>query len=102
MKDWFSVNLGDAMLADAALTQLEQQLSSAYAKAGSPHDMTAFVRHESEGRLHCEVVVYCSRGFAAVAAAINAHPCVKPSSNGLSVFVGSPDARQVFFPQHAP
>ena len=58
MRDWFSKNLGDAMLAYELLHQFEELFSAAHASAGKPGDMAAFVRHESEGRLHCEVKVY--------------------------------------------
>ena len=60
MRDWFSKNLGDAMLAHESLHQLEGLFSAAFASAGKTGDMAAFMRHESEGRLHCEVKVYLS------------------------------------------
>ncbi len=99
MRDWFSKNLGDAMLACESLARLEERLSSAYASAGSPTDMAAFIRHESEGRLHCEVKIYFSPSLVAVAREVNAEPCDKPSPDGLSILAGSQDSWLALFPE---
>ena len=58
MTVWFAKNLGDGILAGEPLGQIEGLLRSAYAKAGNPKDFAAFIRHESEGRLHCEVKIW--------------------------------------------
>lgn len=99
MKHWFSKNLGDAMLAYDSLDRLEELLSSAYTNAGSPNDMATFIRHESEGRLHCEVKVYFSPQSFFVAKEVNAKPCEKPSIDGLSILAGSQDSWQTLFPE---
>src|SRR5690554_2966387 len=67
MKPWYFRNLGDAMLAGEALGDIEARFLAAYVKAGRPPGMALFSRHESEGRLHCEVVLYLSPAAAAVA-----------------------------------
>jgi len=100
MKDWFSKNLGDAMLAHDSLHQLEKLFSAAYARAGKPGDMAAFMRHESEGRLHCEVKVYLSPSFFAVAEEVNAELSSKPSPAGLSILVGSQECWSTLFPEY--
>ncbi len=46
------------MLAGEKLDQIKQLFLSETAKAGNPTGMALFIRHESEGRLHCEVKVY--------------------------------------------
>jgi hypothetical protein len=98
MKNWYLVNLGDAMLACEQQDRIKELLLSAYADAGSPSEMAAFTRHESEGRLHCEVKIYFSPMSVAVANKVNAEPCEKPSAEGLSMLVGAQDSWLILFP----
>ncbi len=72
MSIWFSCNLGDAMLAGESLDNIKTLFLSEYEKAKSSKTMAVFFRHESEGRLHCEVKVYFSPKTSAVARAVNA------------------------------
>lgn len=102
MRDWFSTNLGDAMLASEPLAHIESLLLSAYERAGNPIDMAAFVRHESDGRLHCEVKIYLSPGSVDIAKEMNAKPCSKPSAEGLGMLVGAEDSWKVLFPEQHP
>jgi hypothetical protein len=98
MTGWFSKNLGDAMLAGEPLGQVEVLFRASYAKASSPKDMAVFIRHESEGRLHCEVVAYFSPAAAVVAREVDADPCAKPSPDGLSLLAGAEESWAVLFP----
>jgi len=99
MKKWFSKNLGDAMLAGEPLEQLERRFLSMYADADCPNDMAVFMRHESEGRLHCEVKVYFSPASVGVAREIDAELCEKPSPDDLSILAGSEDSWLILFPE---
>ena len=99
MRNWFLKNLGDAMLAGDQQDRIKQLLMSAYSHADSPGEMAAFIRHESEGRLHCEVKIYFSPMSIAVAREVNAEPCEKPSPDGLSILAGSQDSWVVLFPE---
>lgn len=72
---------------------------SAYANAGNPKGMAAFIRHESEGRLHCEVKIYLSPMSVAVAGEINAKMCEKPSADDLCMLAGSQESWLVLFPE---
>ena len=99
MRNWFSINLGDAMLACDEQDRIKQLLLSAFANAGGPIEMAAFTRHESEGRLHCEVKIYFSPKSVALARELNAIPCQKPSPDGLSMFAGSQESWLVLFPE---
>jgi hypothetical protein len=101
MSSWFCLNLGDAMLADEALGRIQDLFRSSYAKAGAPSGMALFLRHESEGRLHCEVKLYFSPMSDAVARSVRAKPCKQPSRDGLSLLAGSEDAWLLFFPGSA-
>jgi hypothetical protein len=98
MRDWFESNLGDAMLAGESIDHIKALFLSEYEKAGRLVDLAVFVRHESEGRLHCEVKVYFSPASAVVAEAVDAIPCEKPSADGLSLLAGSAEAWPVYFP----
>jgi hypothetical protein len=98
MRRWFSKSLGDGLLAGEPLGRIEARFLAEYARAGSPADMAIFVRHESEGRLHCEVRAYFSPASAAVARAVDADPCDRPSPEGLSLLVGAPESWLALFP----
>ncbi|MEJ2531915.1 MAG: hypothetical protein P8Y92_08975 [Halioglobus sp.] len=89
MRAWFKKSLGDAMLAGTELDRIQALLFAAYSTAGNPEELAAFLRHESDGRLHCEVMIYFSPGFASVATAVEAETCERPAPDGLSVLVGS-------------
>ena len=101
MRVWFSKNLGDAMLACEPLGHLKELFLPVYAKADSPEEMAAFIRHESEGRLHCEVKVYFSPASVIVAREVDAEPCERPSPDGLSLLVGSEDSWLALFPERS-
>ncbi|MCP4334594.1 MAG: hypothetical protein GY785_18220 [Gammaproteobacteria bacterium] len=101
MRDWFLINLGDAMLAGDQQDRIKDLFLSAYARVGSPDEMAVFTRHESEGHLHCEVKIYISPMSATVAREVNARACEKPSPTGLSLLAGSEQSWLVLFPEHA-
>ncbi len=98
MRNWFESNLGDAMLAGESLDQVKALFLAEYEKANRPASMAVFVRHESDGRLHCEVKAYFSPASAVVAEAVDAVPCEKPDSVGLGLLAGAADSWPVFFP----
>jgi len=100
MSVWSSINLGDAMLADEEKGRIEESFRSAFAEARGPKEMALFVRHESEGRLHCEVKLYFSPACLVVARQVGALPCDPPSPDGLGLLVGSKDAWRALFPNH--
>lgn len=101
MKQWFLKNLGDAMLAGDQQDHIRQLLLPACSDAGNPEKMAAFIRHESEGRLHCEVKIYFSPLLIAVANAVDAEPCEKPSPDGLSLLAGTQESWVALFPEQA-
>jgi len=86
------------MFAGEHLDRIEDQDRSVYGEAHQPRHAAVFYRHESEGRLHCEVWAYFSPAAVAVAPAIHADPCEKPLSDSLSLPVGPEDCWNVFFP----
>lgn len=86
---------------------ITQLLVSTFAEAGSPNEMAAFIRHEAEGRLHCEVKIYLSPMSATIVNDVIAKeitnkdiktiPCEQPSSDSLSMIAGKPEAWQTLF-----
>ncbi len=100
MRDWFTKNLGDGMLAGEPLRCLEDTFLTAYVTAGNPREMAAFLRHESDGRLHCEARVYFSPASFVVAGEVGAEPCARPAPDGLSLLAGSEESWLLLFPEH--
>ena len=97
MNSWFVKNLGDALLAGDMLEHIKSLFMSEYEKSNCPRDMAIFVRHESEGQLHCEVKVYFPPSTAVVARAVDAVDCVRPSADDLGLLAGSDAARSMLF-----
>lgn len=98
MNGWSRKNLGDAQLAGPELDRVAARVKSALAEAGPDGDLAAFVRHESDGRLHCEVVVYFSPAALGVARELGASPCLPPAPGDLGVLAGRRDAQTRLFP----
>jgi len=96
---WFHLNLGDALLAGGPLARVEQGFAALYAAPGTGAGAAVFSRHESEGRLHCELNVYFSPGAATLARTLGAVPCPPPSPAGLGLLAGPPAAWAVCFPE---
>ncbi|MCP4340089.1 MAG: hypothetical protein GY799_14665 [Desulfobulbaceae bacterium] len=101
MNCWFTSNLGDAMLAGESLEHIKELFLAEYEMNDSRKEWALFIRHESEGRLHCEVKVYFSPATVIVAKTVNATPCNKPSSDGLGLLVGSEKSWSILFPEKA-
>lgn len=102
MSTWFIKNLGDAMLSGESLEHIKALFVSKYKQTDDSKAWAIFVRHESEGRLHCEVKVYFPPATVVVAQAVGARACMKPSSAGLGLLAGSEESRSLFFPDKNP
>jgi hypothetical protein len=99
MDTWYSISLGDGMMAAATpTTEIEEIFLPLFSAAGKPPEMAVFTRPESEGRLHCEVIAYFSPAAAAVAKALDAEPCEKPVRAGLGLLAGDERSWSVLFP----
>jgi len=97
MEPWYFLNLGDAMLAGEPLAEVEDSFVKAFEAAGRPAEMAVFTRHESEGRLHCEIVAYFSPMAHEVAKMLEAQASLKPARAGLGLLGGSAPAWQALF-----
>ncbi|MEY2818714.1 MAG: hypothetical protein ACKOBL_08220 [Chloroflexota bacterium] len=97
MEKWYSIGLGDGMLAVEPSQEIQELFSEAYSAKGMPPEIAVFTRYESEGRLHCEVVAYFSPAAAEIAKALDAEPCEKPVRAGLGLLVGDERAWSSLF-----
>lgn len=98
MNNWYSVNLGDGIMAVRPSAEIEELFQGAFTAAGSPLEMAVFTRAESEGRLHCEVMAYFSPAARDVAMAFDAQPCARPARAGLGFLAGNTRCWSVLFP----
>lgn len=89
MQDWFCKNLGDPMLAGDALEQIKDIFQQAYRTSEATTEMAIFIRHESEGRLQCDIILYFSPAAVDVACSVDASRCDRPSLHDLGLFAGS-------------
>lgn len=87
MPNWFYKNLGDATLVVPALDRVCALFDHLYADTNSS-SVALYTRHESEGRLHCQLVLYCSPAASELAAALQAVACRAPSLQGLHLLKG--------------
>jgi hypothetical protein len=99
MNSWYSVSLGDGMMAGAPTADIEAAFLPSFTAAGRPPDMAVFTRPESESRLHCEVSAYFSPAAAEVAKAFDAEPCERPERGGLGLLAGDPTCWSLLFPE---
>ena len=98
MESWYSVNLGDGIMAVTPSAEVEEAFKKAFEAAGKPAGMAVFTRYVSEGRLQCDVIAYFSPQAREVAEAFEAEPCEKPVRDGLGLLAGDPGCWQVLFP----
>lgn len=94
---WYCCNLGDAILAAPALDNIQAQAEAILANDVKADECAVYYRHESEGRLHCELVVYFSPQAARMPIAANLRPCAKPAKQGLSLLFGTASSWAILF-----
>jgi hypothetical protein len=79
------------MLAQPALAAIREAVEAACAAPGSRPAMAAFMRHASDGGLHCQVHVYFAPAARELAEQFGAVPCEKPALQGLELLGGNVD-----------
>ncbi len=97
MKTWYSISLGDGVMAGTPAAEIEEAFMQKFTAAGEPPEMAVFTRPESEGRLYCEVMAYFSPAAGELAMAFDAEPCEKPARAGLGLLAGDPGCWSLFF-----
>lgn len=88
MSGWYSLNLGDALLAESALNRIKTLFTATEAPITQHGNMAIFIRHESEGQLHCAIKLYFSPAVSSLARTLGATPCTKPAKTDLGLFAG--------------
>lgn len=88
--DWHVINLGDAMVAASDLADLRDRFDRTCRGYGCPSGMALYVQHVSDGRLHCEVLVYFTPAAFTVAREFGAKPCAPPVMDSLGLLSGTP------------
>lgn len=99
MSHWYTLSLGDGVMAGGPSSEIEERFLSFFSAAGKPPDMAVFTRPESENRLYCEVIAYFSPAAAEVATAFGARPCARPVRAGLQLLAGNERSWSVLFPE---
>ena len=97
METWYSLSLGDGMMAGSTAAEIEESFLKHFSNAGRPPAMAVFTRPESESRVYCEVIAYFSPAAADTARAFDAEPCRKPEMAGLDLLAGDPACWKVLF-----
>jgi hypothetical protein len=96
---WFTLNLGDASLAAPRLDQIRSRFDVDGGAGLAGPERAIFIRHVSEGRLHCEAILFFPPPLAALAEEFGARVCAAPSPSGLGVFAGPQATWPVYFPE---
>ncbi|MCP5208393.1 MAG: hypothetical protein H7A01_14390 [Hahellaceae bacterium] len=87
MQSWYRKSLGDAMFTDSSIDRIIDRFHQTYSKE-APLRAAIYYRHETEGRLHCEMVVYFTPATVALALALEATPCQPPETTDLTWLIG--------------
>jgi hypothetical protein len=101
MDTWYTKELGDGIMASTPAEEIRQAFQRAVQSEGALPEMAVFTRLESEGRLHCERIVYFSPAARELALAFEAQPCAKPTRAGLGLLAGPQESWALLFPESA-
>ncbi|MBD1577127.1 MULTISPECIES: hypothetical protein [Vibrio] len=83
MSSWYQKNLGEALMAIPEFEALKTQVAKLKAEhSGAVVDL--YYRHQSNGQLHCDLMVYLYSDNKRIMNEIQAKVCAKPSQSGLS------------------
>ncbi len=94
---WFQLSLGDGLLADLPIREIEQHYRNSYAASGHPADLAVFKQHELGHGLHCVVTIYFSPTASALAHHFAASPCLPPLRSGLELLAGDTQSWDLLF-----
>jgi hypothetical protein len=100
MSTWYAKDLGEAIYGEDKFLHdtLYPFFEREFHLAGGPPEMAVFTRLESEGRIHCGLVVYFSPAAHGAARMVGASPCEKPMRAGLNLVAGESGCWQALFP----
>ena len=81
---WYSLNCGDPALCGSKVQEILLIFERISSACELPPGAAVFARHESNGDLHCELILYFTPEAITVARAVEAIACNKPVSRGLA------------------
>jgi hypothetical protein len=99
---WHALNLGDSLLAAPEIDRITQLFLSQRSRESDLQSQALFIRHESEGRLHCEVVIYFPPACSELARQLAAAVCAPPAKQDLGLLAGEDGAWSACFPDQSP
>lgn len=102
MNSWYSLSLGDGVMAGGSSAEVEERFLQLFTAAGDPPEMAVFTRPESENRLYCEIMAYFSPAAVDAARALGGRPCAKPERAGLRLLAGHEQSWATLFPESDP
>lgn len=85
MGQWYAINLGDPLWAETRLTEIKRHYAELFPPDSGLPAPDIYWRHESEGRVQCELVLYLSPASEDLARLIGAKSCPAPEGNDLSL-----------------
>jgi hypothetical protein len=95
MTSWYSLVIGDGILASVAKEDIKEQFR-ARRSAGDATENAIFVRYDA-GDLHCEVTAYFSPGTTDIARHFGASACTRPTRAGLELLAGNVECWTLLF-----
>lgn len=84
---WYRLDLGDALLAEIEIAEIQEQARAEFERLGRPPDWAVYLAHVS-GDLHCSAQLFFSPAAAAMARGLHARPCVAPASKDRGLLAG--------------
>lgn len=102
MACWYCCNRGDALLATVQQEQMRHSFIAHYTVAqltDAEAPAALFASHRSDGRLHCELLLYFSPAAEELAKQWGAYPCRRPPPDNLGLLAGLSSAWARLFPR---
>ena len=97
MCTWYSMSVGDALLADDQISHLKICFSNLELNETQEDACALFLRYETKAHLYCEGIVYFSPATHPFALSMDAHPCARPNPQGLALLAGPETSWEVLF-----
>ncbi|MBT1062523.1 hypothetical protein KJY73_03005 [Bowmanella sp. Y26] len=88
---WYVVSLGDALVAQSKMYELQEVLNLAWQGAGRPSSMQAGYCYRGQG-LHCQIDLYLSEPLQLLVSLPRARRCESPTADFQSLLGDSPSA----------
>ena len=95
-RSWWSLELGDGVLALEACHHIKERFDSLYAAGPRSLSLAVFTA-QVEADLHCRVLAYFPPDCAQLALQLDAAPCTRPARAGLELLIGDAASWQAWF-----